>query len=85
MHKLDIEQLIHQALHGDQGALNNLLGHYRAYLRMMAENALGPALRRREDASDIVQKTLFEGYDDFQTFRGRREIEFSAWLKQILR
>jgi RNA polymerase sigma-70 factor (ECF subfamily) len=51
----------------------------------MAEQMIGSGLRRREDASDIVQRTVLEAYAGFERFNGCSEPELSAWLKQILR
>lgn len=69
----------------DEATLNALLGQHRPYLRLMVENAIHDGYRRREDASDIVQKTMLESYEDFGAFRGNTEEEFSAWVLQILR
>jgi RNA polymerase sigma-70 factor (ECF subfamily) len=46
---------------------------------------VGAGLRRREDASDIVQQTVVEAFTAIEQFKGKSEPEFSAWLKQILR
>jgi RNA polymerase sigma-70 factor (ECF subfamily) len=62
-----------------------LLELYRPVLRLIADQMIGPGLRRREDASDIVQRTMLEAYAAFEQFHGGSEAEFSAWLKQILR
>jgi RNA polymerase sigma-70 factor (ECF subfamily) len=69
----------------DPQAADRLLELYRPVLRLIAEQTVGAGLRRREDASDIVQRTLLEAYEAFQHFEGRTEPEFSAWLKQIMR
>ena len=66
-------------------AADRLLDLYRPLLRLIADQMVGPGLRRREDASDIVQRTVVEAYEAFRQFNGQTEPEFSAWLKQILR
>lgn len=68
-----------------QAALENLLVHYAPFLRLLAEQSIGAALRRREDASDIVQQTMIEATTAFAQFKGHSEPEFTGWLKQILR
>jgi RNA polymerase sigma-70 factor (ECF subfamily) len=73
------------AARDDRRALERLLTHYGPFLRLIAEQSIGPALRRREDASDIVQRTLVEAAADIGRFQGRTEPEFSAWIRQILR
>ena len=69
----------------DPEAADRLLALYRPALKVIAEQMVGPALQRREDASDIVQRTVLEAYAAFEQFNGGSESEFSAWLKQILR
>jgi RNA polymerase sigma-70 factor, ECF subfamily len=69
----------------DPAAADRLWLLYRPVLRLIAEQMVGPGLRRREDASDIVQRTVVEAYEAFRQFSGQSEPEFSAWLKQILR
>lgn len=64
---------------------DRLLELYRPVLKLMAEQMIGHGLQRREDASDIVQRTTLEAYAAFEQFKGESEPEFSAWLKQILR
>ncbi|MCO6042685.1 sigma-70 family RNA polymerase sigma factor [Aeoliella sp. ICT_H6.2] len=82
---LSIAQLIADAKSGDAVALEQLLTQYRPFLRIIAEQKIGPALRRRHDGSDIVQQTCVEAVTAFPAFRGATEPELSAWLKQILR
>jgi RNA polymerase sigma-70 factor, ECF subfamily len=69
----------------DAVAREMLLTHYRPFLHLIAEQALGPAVRRREDASDLVQQTLLEAVAAIAKFSGKTEAEFSCWIKQILR
>lgn len=74
-----------RAVRRDGAARDRLLDHYRPYLTLLAEQSLGPAVRRREDASDVVQRTMLEAAQAVASFRGTSEPEFSAWIKQILR
>lgn len=66
-------------------AADRLLELYRPVLRLIAQHMVGHGLQRREDASDIVQRTVLEAYAAIEQFHGGTEAEFSAWLKQILR
>ena len=41
-------------------------------------------LRRKVDASDLVQETMLEAYRDFDRFDGHSEQQWLAWLRKIL-
>jgi len=69
----------------DRAAFERLLMRYAPYLRLLAEQSIGPMLQRREDASDIVQLTLIEAVESFDQFQGASEPEFTGWIKKILR
>jgi RNA polymerase sigma-70 factor, ECF subfamily len=60
------------------------LEQYRNYLHLLADLQLNPRLRVKEGASDIVQQTMLDAYQDFADFRGQTELELRAWLKTIL-
>ena len=60
------------------------LGRYRGYLRVLAGLQLGPRLRGKVDASDLVQQTLLEAYRKRGQFRGGSVAERLAWLRRIL-
>jgi RNA polymerase sigma-70 factor (ECF subfamily) len=60
------------------------LGRFRAYLRLLAGLQLGPRLRGKVDASDLVQQTLLEACQKWEQFRGSSEGERLAWLRCIL-
>jgi RNA polymerase sigma-70 factor (ECF subfamily) len=57
---------------------------FRPYLRLLARLHLGPWLRGKLDASDVVQQTLLEAYEKREQFRGGSDGERLAWLRQIL-
>jgi RNA polymerase sigma-70 factor (ECF subfamily) len=57
---------------------------YRSYLRLLADLQLTPQLRRKLEASDIVQETLLRAYHNKSQFRGTSEPEQLAWLRTIL-
>lgn len=63
--------------------LGQLLERYRPYLLLEAQRRIGPQLAVREDAWDIVQKTLTEALQAFAAFQGLTEPEFSAWIRRI--
>jgi RNA polymerase sigma-70 factor (ECF subfamily) len=60
------------------------LERFRNYLRFMADVKLDRRLRRRIDASDIVQETLLRAYVAWDKFRGDASAQRVAWLQQIL-
>lgn len=65
----------------DQGPL---LDQFRHYLHLLARLQLGPRLKSKLDASDIVQQTLLEAHLKRDQFRGSTDAECAAWLRQML-
>ena len=82
---ISVASLVETAKAGDRVALEKLIVRYRPYLRLIAEQEIGPALGRRYDGSDIAQQTCMEAIAALAGFKGASEPEFSAWIKQILR
>src|SRR6266436_4747442 len=68
----------------EAGAANRPLETYRDYLRLLARLQLDPRLQGKLDPSDVVQQTLVQALQGLHQFRGRREAEMAAWLRQIL-
>jgi RNA polymerase sigma-70 factor (ECF subfamily) len=60
------------------------LERFRDYLRLLAEMHLDPQLRRKLDASDLVQQTFLQAHQAQEQFRGQTDGERAAWLRQIL-
>ena len=57
---------------------------YRDYLRLLARLQVGTLLHSKLDASDIVQQTMLQAFENQERFRGQTEAEWLAWLRTIL-
>ena len=77
-----VDDLIRQA-RSDPARLGQLLDYYRPYLSLVAQDWIGPRLRRRCDPEDVVQDTMASVHRGFSTFQGLTEGEFSAWIRRI--
>ncbi len=73
-----------QAARGDAAAREALLGLYRPYLRLVAGQRMPRVLRKRADASDIVQQTLIDADRGLPDFRGQSEPELTSWMLKLL-
>ena len=75
--------LLLRARTGDADAAGELLGKYRAYLKVLAARHLDSPLAARIDASDLVQQTCLSVVRKLPQFEGSDEAAFVAWLKTI--
>jgi RNA polymerase sigma-70 factor (ECF subfamily) len=78
------DPLLADAKQGDPAALGRLLERYQRYLTLLAGLELGPQLRGKVDAADVVQETFLEASRNFHRFQGSNEATLIAWLRQIL-
>jgi RNA polymerase sigma-70 factor, ECF subfamily len=76
--------LIEGARQGDVECRDRLFALCRSYLGFAARSQVETWLRRKVDASDLVQETMLEACRDFERFEGRTEQEWLAWLRKIL-
>lgn len=76
--------LIEAARGGDAECRERLFALCRSYLGFVARSQIETWLRRKVDASDLVQETMLEAHRDFERFRGHSEQEWLAWLRKIL-
>lgn len=81
---MDTAETIQLAKEGDEHSLGVLLSSYERYLKLLAELQLGHELRRKLDASDVVQETFLDAHKAIQRFEGTSEEQLMAWLKSIL-
>ncbi len=72
------------AQEGSADALGQALEACRAYLLLVAEREMDPALRAKGGASDIVQETFIEAHRAFPRFTSQSHDEFLAWLRAML-
>ena len=76
--------LIEGARQGDAECRDRLFALCRSYLGFVARSQVETWLRRKVDASDLVQETMLEACRDFERFEGRTEQEWLAWLRKIM-
>jgi len=75
--------LLRRAKAGDADALTQLHGRYEGLLRGVVLRRLGPALRRRYDADDIVQSVFAEVLAALPSFEDRGEDAFRHWVSLV--
>jgi RNA polymerase sigma-70 factor (ECF subfamily) len=69
---------------GSSEAIGALLDNCRNYLLLVANSSLGPGLRTKVGASDLVQETFLEAQRLFDRFQGNNEQDLLRWLSRIL-
>ena len=69
---------------GSRDALGQTLDQCRGYLLEVAKRALGPGLRAKGGASDLVQETFLEAQRRFAQFDGESNGQLRAWLRSLL-
>jgi len=63
--------LLWAAQAGSNSSLGRLLQGYRDYLNLLADDELGPDIRVKASASDLVQDSFLEARRDFGQFTGK--------------
>ena len=79
----DYQALIKEALQGNRDAIGQLLDRHRPYLKMLTQRAIEGELNARIDDSDLVQQTWLAAFRHFDSFEGKDEAQFVAWLRKI--
>jgi RNA polymerase sigma-70 factor (ECF subfamily) len=79
-----LERRLSAARAGSQDALGQALNDCREYLLHLADHTIGPDLRAKGGASDLVQDTFLAAHQAFDHFHGTSVVELKAWLRTLL-
>jgi RNA polymerase sigma-70 factor (ECF subfamily) len=77
------EELLAAARTGDSGAVNQLLERHRKAIRQMIDLRMDRMIKRRVDASDIVQEVMIEANRRLEEFLKNPAMPFHLWLRQM--
>jgi RNA polymerase sigma-70 factor (ECF subfamily) len=78
----ETRRLLEQAQAGDRHAFERLFEHFRPALRAMVALRLDRRLRRRFDASDVVQEAQLAALRRLPDYLKRRPMPFHLWLRK---
>ena len=70
---------------GKPEAMDQLLDRHREAVRRMIDLRMDPVLKRRLDASDIVQEVLVEAHRRIEDYLKAPPLPFHLWLRQMAR
>lgn len=76
----DWQEVVDSASQGDAAAVATLLERHLPRLRAYIRLRMGPQLRARESASDVVQSACREVLEHIDRYRHRSEANFRRWL-----
>ena len=79
----DVGKWLPAAQAGSREALGQIMEACRAYLLLIAQEELDPALQAKCGASDLVQQTFLEAQRDFARFHGNSS-SLLAWMRRLL-
>ena len=77
------EQLLKQAIDGDNSAVNQLMDRHRNSLRQLIRMRLDQKIRKRVDVSDVLQDVLVEANRRLTRYLNNPIMPFHLWLRQI--
>lgn len=72
-------------MESSRSLLEKRIARLRPVLLTLAEALIAPALRVELDASDLVQQTLMEAYQQSRTLASYHDGPFFGWLRSALR
>ena len=79
----ETQRLLEQARAGHPGAAGRLFARYRSCLHRQIEIRLDERLRRRVDASDVVQEAQLEAARRLDEYLAKRPVPLGLWLRRI--
>ncbi|MEM9352258.1 MAG: sigma-70 family RNA polymerase sigma factor [Planctomycetota bacterium] len=77
------EQLLNDAREGRSEAVDRLLDRHRDAVRRMIDLRMDQVLKRRVDASDIVQEVMIEANRRLTDYLADPVMPFHLWLRQM--
>jgi RNA polymerase sigma-70 factor (ECF subfamily) len=77
------EQLLKQAIKGDDSAVNQLMDRHRNSLRQLIRMRLDQKIQKRVDVSDVLQDVLVEANRRLMRYLNNPIMPFHLWLRQI--
>jgi RNA polymerase sigma-70 factor (ECF subfamily) len=79
----ETERLLASVREGDAGAVSRLLEGHRDAVRRMIDLRMDQVLKRRVDASDIVQEVLIDANRRLRDYLADPVMPFHLWLRQM--
>lgn len=79
------QEILEQVRQGDTDAAGRLLDRHRDSLHRLVEMRLDRRIRRRVDASDIVQEVMVEANRRLKLYLQDPSLPFHLWLRQMAR
>jgi len=79
----DTQQLLTNIRQGDSDAINQLLEKHRQAVHRMVDLRMDQMLKRRVDASDIVQEVMIDATRRLQTYLENPVMPFHLWMRQM--
>ncbi len=80
-----LRDLLARAQGGEREAFDRLIEEYRGRLEDWVRGQVGPRLRARVDAEDIVQDACLRAFESIARFSWRHDDSFFQWLCTIAR
>ena len=77
-------ELLQRAQAGDQDAYETLFTRYYPRVLRIVRSRMGVALRRHEDAEDIVQRTFIEAIRNLGKFEVRNDASLINWFARLV-
>ena len=81
----ETQRLLQAVRAGEPEALNRLFARHRDYLRKVIDMRLDARIRRRVDASDLVQETQIEAARRIEAYVNQPPMPFRLWLRKTAR
>jgi RNA polymerase sigma-70 factor, ECF subfamily len=77
------QELLNRLRSGDGGALALLFDYYRPRLRQMVQFRMHGGLSARIDASDVLQETFVDAFQQLAGYLRRPRVAFYVWLRGL--